>query len=261
MSWPPLLAGQNGGSALIGYTATAIAANTFTCDAAADAASCVLSGLRNGVEYRVSVTAANAIGSSEPSAEVTATPNARPTATNLLTTQTATLGTPFSFTLPTGAFNDDDGPTALTYSSAGQPAWFTFDGIETWSGTPDAVDNVGVTITVTAGDGLLEATDSFLIRVVAAPAFGEQPDDQGYTAALEIAALTLPPADSTHPAALTYTLHPTAGEVAANGDGTITPLPGLTFAPSRASCRGRRPPPKQPCCAIPPPMSTARSLR
>ena len=109
--------------------------------------------------------------------------------------------------------------------------------IDTWSGTPQAVDTVGVPVTVTAGDSLLEATDSFLIRVVAAPAFsGEQPVDQRYTAAFAIATLTLPPADSS--LTLTYTLHPTAGEVAANGDGTITPLPGLTFAPSTQTLSG-----------------------
>ena len=161
--------------------------------------------------------------------------NQVPTVANEIPDQTATVGAAFDYTLPADTFSDD-GPAALTYSSAGQPAWLTFDG-NTWSGTPQAVDTVGVPVTVTAGDSLLEATDSFLIRVVAAPAFsGEQPVDQRYTAAFAIATLTLPPADSS--LTLTYTLHPAAGEVAANGDGTITPLPGLTFAPSTQTLSG-----------------------
>ena len=58
-----------------------------------------------------------------------------------------------------------------------------------------------------------------------------------YTENTAVNALTLPPATDGTPPYL-YKLHPTAGEVAPNPDGTITPVPGLTFAPGTRMLTG-----------------------
>ena len=61
--------------------------------------------------------------------------------------------------------------------------------------------------------------------------------DQTYTENTAANALTLPPATAGTPPYI-YKLHPTAGEVAPNADGTITPVPGLTFAPDTPMLTG-----------------------
>ena len=241
VSWMPVPVEQNGASPVNLYAATAVnttnPADTFGCTVGGPAATtCSIYSLTTGDEYSISVTAFNGLASA-PSSPAFATPNARPSVANAVAAQTATVNTPFSFTLPSDTFTDD-GPGALTYSSSGQPAWFTFDGIDTWSGTPDVVDDVGVRITVTATDGVFDETEKFRISVVAAPAFVQTVADAQYFTDVVIPALSLPSAVSTHPAALNYTLHPTDGEVLANSDGTFTPVAGLIFDPVTLTLSG-----------------------
>ena len=243
VSWTPVPVEQNGASPVTLYAATAVdttnPANTFDCTVGGPpaATTCSIYGLTTGDEYSISVTAFNGLASAPSSPAVFATPNARPSVANAVAAQTATVNTPFSFTLPSDTFTDD-GPGALTYSSSGQPAWFAFDGFDTWSGTPDAVDDVGVRITVTATDGVFDETEKFRISVVAAPAFTQTVADAQYFTDVVIPALSLPSAVSTHPAALNYTLHPTDGEVPANSDGTFTPVAGLIFDPVTLTLSG-----------------------
>ncbi len=243
VSWTQVPVEQNGAIPVTLYAATAVdttnRANTFDCTVGGPAATtCSIYGLTTGDEYSISVTAFNGLASAPSSPAVLATPNARPSVANDVAVQIATVDTPFSFTLPSDTFMDD-GPGTLTYSSSGEPAWFAFDGIDTWSGTPDAVDNAGVRITVTATDGVFDETERFRIRVVPAPAFTQAVANAQYFTNAVIPALSLPPADSILP--LTYTLHPTASEVPANSDGTLTPVAGLIFDPVTSILSGTPP--------------------
>ena len=79
----------NGGAAITGFTVTS-SPGGFTCTAAADASSCVVSGLTNGTAYTFSVIATNEIGNSVAStASSAATPQSKASAP---TTITATAG-------------------------------------------------------------------------------------------------------------------------------------------------------------------------
>ncbi len=84
--------------------------------------------------------------------------NSPPVVSNPIPDQTATAGSPFSFTFPEDTFTDPDGD-ALSYTASltngdPLPAWLNFDGAtRTFSGTP-AAGNVGtLNIRVTANDG------------------------------------------------------------------------------------------------------------
>lgn len=68
---------NDGGSAITGYTVTAVPIGTCTPNPAT-AATCTVSGLVNGTTYNFSVTATNAAGNSAPSATASATPVAPP---------------------------------------------------------------------------------------------------------------------------------------------------------------------------------------
>ena len=68
---------NDGGSAITGYTVTAVPIGTCTPNPAT-AATCTVSGLVNGTTYTFSVTATNAAGNSAPSATTSATPVAPP---------------------------------------------------------------------------------------------------------------------------------------------------------------------------------------
>ena len=69
-------AGSNSGTAVTGFTATAVDAqlNSYNCTAGATATTCTISSLTNGTEYTISVTASNAAGTSAGSSTLSATP-------------------------------------------------------------------------------------------------------------------------------------------------------------------------------------------
>ncbi len=81
--------------------------------------------------------------------------NDAPTVANVITSQTATEDTLFSFTVPQNTFADVDAEDTLTYSATGLPAWLSFNPqTRVFSGTPDDADTSSPqsTITVTVTD-------------------------------------------------------------------------------------------------------------
>ncbi|RDJ03369.1 adhesin [Rhizobium phaseoli] len=86
------------------------------------------------------------------------------------TTQNATVGSAFSFTLPTTTFSDVDSGETLTYSATAAdgtalPSWLSFNAsTRTFSGTPTTTGTYGVKVTATDLGGLA-ANETFNIAV------------------------------------------------------------------------------------------------
>ncbi|RUM23321.1 DUF4082 domain-containing protein [Rhizobium vallis] len=89
-------------------------------------------------------------------------------------TQNATLGSAFSYTLPTTTFSDVDSGETLTYSATASdgtalPAWLTFNAsTRTFSGTPTTAGNYAVKVTATDIGGL-STNETFTIAAGTAP--------------------------------------------------------------------------------------------
>ncbi len=91
--------------------------------------------------------------------------NVAPTVANSIADQPVLTGAAYSYTVPSNTFEDTDGDD-LTYSSnAGSITWLSFNATtRTFSGT--APGTVGtVSVDVTASDGTLSVTDTFIITV------------------------------------------------------------------------------------------------
>ena len=88
------------------------------------------------------------------SASLDITPvNDAPTVANVISDQSATEDTPFSFQFAANTFSDVDAGDSLTYTASGLPAWLIFDGAtRNFIGTPANSDVGTVTITVRATD-------------------------------------------------------------------------------------------------------------
>ncbi|WP_425376001.1 DUF4082 domain-containing protein [Rhizobium acidisoli] len=90
------------------------------------------------------------------------------------TTQNATVGSAFSFAVPTTTFTDVDSGETLTYSATAAdgtalPAWLSFNATtRTFSGTPTAAGTYGVKVTATDIGGL-SANETFNIAAAAGP--------------------------------------------------------------------------------------------
>ncbi|NKM25162.1 N,N-dimethylformamidase beta subunit family domain-containing protein [Rhizobium laguerreae] len=89
--------------------------------------------------------------------------------------QNATVGSAFSFTLPTTTFTDVDSSETLTYAATAAdgtalPAWLAFNATtRTFSGTPTTSGTYGVRVTATDLGGLA-ANETFNITATVAPA-------------------------------------------------------------------------------------------
>ncbi|WP_410001492.1 DUF4082 domain-containing protein, partial [Rhizobium leguminosarum] len=89
--------------------------------------------------------------------------------------QNATVGSAFSFVLPTTTFTDVDSGETLTYAATAAdgtalPAWLAFNATtRTFSGTPTTSGTYGVRVTATDVGGLA-ATETFNITATVAPA-------------------------------------------------------------------------------------------
>lgn len=79
--------------------------------------------------------------------------NDAPTVAHALTTQIASEGAAFSFSVPSDTFSDIDAHTRLHFYASGLPAWLSFDPVTaTFSGTPRKSDVGTTTLNVTARD-------------------------------------------------------------------------------------------------------------
>ncbi|ARM15679.1 cadherin-like/VCBS repeat-containing protein (plasmid) [Rhizobium phaseoli Brasil 5] len=91
------------------------------------------------------------------------------------TTQNATVGSAFSFTLPTTTFSDVDSGETLAYSATAAdgtalPSWLSFNAsTRTFSGTPTTSGTYGVKVTATDLGGLA-ANETFNITASTTPA-------------------------------------------------------------------------------------------
>ena len=90
--------------------------------------------------------------------------------------QTATVGSPFSLTLPAGTFTDVDSGDSLTYAATSAdgsplPSWLTFNAsTRTFSGTPASADVGTLGVKAVATDlGGLAASETFNVTVSTAP--------------------------------------------------------------------------------------------
>ncbi|MFK4539623.1 VCBS repeat-containing protein [Bradyrhizobium ottawaense] len=90
--------------------------------------------------------------------------------------QTATVGSPFSLTLPAGTFTDVDSGDSLTYAATSAdgsplPSWLTFNGsTRTFGGTPTSANVGTLSVKTTATDlGGLSSSETFNVTVSTAP--------------------------------------------------------------------------------------------
>ncbi len=87
----------------------------------------------------------------DASQTLSVTINRAPVVANVISSQTATVGTAFSYVIPTATFADPDSDS-LTLSVSGLPSWATFTAVTgTIAGTPTAAASA-VTVVVTAND-------------------------------------------------------------------------------------------------------------
>jgi Ca2+-binding RTX toxin-like protein len=162
----------------IAYSATRADGATLPSWLAFDAATRTFSGTpANGdvgtVSVRVTATDESGRTASDVLDITVANTNDAPTLANAIADQSAAEDSPFSFTVPAGAFADVDAGDTLTYSASLSngdplPSWLSFDAVtRTFSGTPSN-GNVGtVSVRVTATDGAsASASDVFDIAVV-----------------------------------------------------------------------------------------------
>jgi regulation of enolase protein 1 (concanavalin A-like superfamily) len=134
--------------------------------------------------------------------------NDAPVLASAIADQTATVGVAFSFQVPVGTFTDVDN-ASLTWSSNEALTWLSFDAAtRTFSGTPTAGDVAATTITVSAMDGSLSASDSFVLTVASNLPAGWMAGDIGSVAA----------AGSTTYAGGVYTISGSGADIAGNQD-------------------------------------------
>jgi LysM repeat protein len=121
--------------------------------------------------WAITITATDSHGAAKTDTFTVTTPNVAPYVVGASPDKAATVGQAFSYTFP--AFGDRNGQ-ALTYTLAGAPSWMTFNAsTRTMSGTPTSAATY--TLTVTASDGSLAASDSFTLTVSSVPVENRAP--------------------------------------------------------------------------------------
>ncbi len=107
-------AGNNGGSTITGYTATATPGD-LTCTTATT--SCTISGLTNGATYNIKVVATNVVGAGAASAAANAVPDVAPAAP----TSVQATASPTKLAISWGAPADNGGTSVLGYRATATP--------------------------------------------------------------------------------------------------------------------------------------------
>jgi hypothetical protein len=107
-------AGNTGGSAITGYTATATPGD-FTCTTAGT--TCTISGLANGATYSIKVVATNVVGAGAASAAVSAVPDIAPAAP----TSVQVTASPTKLAISWSAPADNGGTSVLGYRATATP--------------------------------------------------------------------------------------------------------------------------------------------
>ncbi|QKZ13103.1 putative Ig domain-containing protein [Spirosoma sp. KUDC1026] len=102
----------------------------------------------------------------------TAGPNQAPTVANAIPGQSATVGLPFSYTVPANTFTDPENET-LTLTASGLPAGITFTN-GTFGGTPTMAGVSSVTVTAT-DPGNASVSTAFSFTVNPAPTTNQPP--------------------------------------------------------------------------------------
>ena len=123
--------------------------------------------LNYDAQIEVRVTATDALGATASDIfTLDITPqNDAPVVAIPLADQSSPEDAAVSFVLPAGAFTDVDN-ASLTLTTSVLPAWLSFDAAtRTFAGTPPADFNGALTITVTASDGTLSASDDFVLNI------------------------------------------------------------------------------------------------
>ena len=154
--------------------------------------------------------------------------NDAPTVALLITDQSATEDSVFSFTFAAGTFSDVDTGDSLTYSATGLPTWLSFDALtRTFTGTPANADVGSATVTVRATDlAGLYIEDQFVVTVTPvndAPTATNLDRAQTYTedTPLPIDAIVVSDIDSTSIAATLTLSDPAAGSLNTSSSGAV----------------------------------------
>ena len=145
------------------YTATAFdaehnGASLGTCHS--NATSCTITGLPNGTEVYVSVTASNPAGESSPSTRVTATPRTVPDAPGNVTADAGDRSVTVSWTAPS---NDGGAPVTgyrVRASADGQPGATCTASSDTSCSIDGLRNGVAYTVTVVAQNAAGDSTQS-----------------------------------------------------------------------------------------------------
>ncbi len=146
--WQP--GASNGGTPITGYTAAAtILSTTKTCTVlGSSSTTCTISGLLNGANYTVTVTATNAVGASSPSASSNATPASVPGAPTAIKVTASNGSVLVSWTAPVS----NGGSPVTTYNVTASPGGASCNVVVsvTQCSVKSLVASTGYTFNVTA---------------------------------------------------------------------------------------------------------------
>ncbi|WP_345264758.1 putative Ig domain-containing protein, partial [Nibrella viscosa] len=167
--------------------------------------------------------------------------NQAPVVANPIPNQNATVGTAFSYNIPSNSFTDPNGD-ALTYQVSGLPAGLSANGL-TISGTPTTAGTSTITVRATDPAGLF-VTTTFSLQVTTAPVQNRSPivanaiPNQQATVGIAFN-YTIPAATFSDPDgdALTYRVYDLPAGLSSNGlsiSGTPT-VAGTTTVTVRAN--------------------------
>ncbi|GAB3716783.1 hypothetical protein GCM10027592_58390 [Spirosoma flavus] len=114
--------------------------------------------------YSVTLTGANGCTATTSAAVIYQ--NCGPTVANIIPSQSATVGSAYSYTIPATTFTDAETPNSLTLSVSGLPAGLSFVSPNTITGTPSTTVGSPFTVTVVATDpGGLSVATTFTLTV------------------------------------------------------------------------------------------------